>query len=565
MQLRFLVVLLLLLAAAAAASGGIIRVPEDQATIQAGIAAAVEGDTVIVSDGTFSGDGNRDIDFGGKGLLLQSENGAGNATIDAGGVARGFHFVSGETGASIVEGFTITNGYAGAQGGGIYCYQASPSIIDCVIAENASGDCGGGMCLNSSTPWISRCVIRDNDANLNGGGIYFSDGSPAEVDQTDITFNYAWSGGGITCNYTSPTLINCFITCNTAGYVGGGVQCHESDAILTHCTIYLNMSETEGGGLRCDSSDPVLTNCILWGSTPDEIWLYDSDPVITYSDINGGWSGAGNIDQNPDFLGDLDFHLEPGSPCVDAGKNAGVQVDFEGDVRPQGAGYDMGADENLPENTILNAVASDGLIEENGIDSDDYVLVAFFQPTTKPEITAENIDEILPLSDGHTWRDWSGELGAADWNMLGDQLYILLSVHPMGLPTVASGDTIRPFIPLVRTKKVVITGSFDPDASVTGGESPSPRTGLLPCSPNPFNPSTLIGFTLDSAGPVKITIFDISGRLVVTLADGDFEAGRHSVRWNGCNSARAQAGSGVYICRMEAGGASDTSTLVLVK
>jgi len=540
-------------------------VPEEQVTIQAGIDAASEGDTVLVSDGTFTGTGNRDIDFGGKGLLLQSEYGSDYVTIDAEGVARCFYFHSDETGASIVEGFTITNGYSGNSGGGIFCYRASPVIRDCVITGNLTENCGGGIYLSNSTPSISRCLIEDNDASLNGGGIYFSDGSPALVSDSEITGNAAWAGGGITCNYTSPTLVNCIVAMNLGTYVAGGVQCHESNAILNHCTIYSNDASTEGGGLRCDASNPILTNCILWGNTPEEIWTYSSDPVITYSDIQGGWPGTGNIDQNPKFVGGGDLHLTESSPCIDAGTNAGISSDIDGDVRPQGAGYDMGADENLPENTILNAVASDGLVEEEGIDGDDYVLIAFFQPTSKPEITAGNIDQILPLSSGHTWRDWSGELGAADWNILGDQIYILLSVHPMGSPTVAPGDTITPYLPLVRTKKAVITGSFDPEVSVAGGGSPELRTGLRSCFPNPFNPSTTIEFMIRSRGPVSLSIFDITGRLVVTLANGIFDEGRHSVRWNGNNENGAPVGSGVYVCKMTANGESDTVNLVLVK
>jgi len=117
--------------------------PADFNNIQAAINDE-DGDIVIVRDGTYTGEGNRDIDFLGKAIIVRSENGPENCIIDCqasyGDPHRGFYFHSGENRNSIVQGFTITNGFDGGwdcsglcSGGGILCLGASPTIINNII------------------------------------------------------------------------------------------------------------------------------------------------------------------------------------------------------------------------------------------------------------------------------------------------------------------------------------------------------------------------------------------------------------------------------------------------
>ena len=106
------------------------------------------------------------------------------------------------------------------------------------------------------------------------------------------------------------------------------------------------------------SSSPTVTNCILWGDSPPELSNYQSSPVVTYSDIQRGYAGTGNIYADPRFLDpdgpdnvpgteDDDLHLTEHSPCIDKGTSSGApDTDLEGNIRPQGAGYDMGAYES---------------------------------------------------------------------------------------------------------------------------------------------------------------------------------------------------------------------------
>jgi hypothetical protein len=93
-----------------------------------------------------------------------------------------------------------------------------------------------------------------------------------------------------------------------------------------------------------------VKNSILWGDTAttsgNEINFDTSTITVTYSDIEGGWTGNGNINVDPLFVGNGDYHLQAGSPCIDAGTAEGAPTsDIDGDSRPQGAGYDIGSDE----------------------------------------------------------------------------------------------------------------------------------------------------------------------------------------------------------------------------
>ena len=140
--------LFLLTSASATVHAKIIYVddngPADFSNIQAAIDDANDGDIIIVNPGTYTGDGNRDIDFKGKAITLRSTdpndpNIVDLTIIDCNHLGRGFFFHSGEDGNSILSGFTIMNGQA-AIGGGIYCEnQSGPTIANCVIKWNRAG------------------------------------------------------------------------------------------------------------------------------------------------------------------------------------------------------------------------------------------------------------------------------------------------------------------------------------------------------------------------------------------------------------------------------------------
>jgi len=149
-----------LLSTSTIVSAAIIHVPADQPTIQAGIDAAVNGDTVLVADGTYTGMGNKDLDFWGKAITVKSENGPDNCVIDCENNGRGFAFHMDEDENSIVDGFTIINGHTLGSGGGILCLvSSSPTIINNIISGCWAYDGGGGICSLSSSPIIDVLPI----------------------------------------------------------------------------------------------------------------------------------------------------------------------------------------------------------------------------------------------------------------------------------------------------------------------------------------------------------------------------------------------------------------------
>lgn len=304
----------------ACAQAAIVLVPAEQPTIQAGIDAAGEGDTVLVAAGTYSGRGNEEIGFHGIDRVLVSKAGAEATVIDVTGGVRGFELGPWETQASVIKGFTVTNARAnGGSGGGIKCKGASPRIMNCILANNYAYVKGGGIMCQSCSPILSNCLISDN----RGGGLFCLAASPILINCIVSDNRGTPEGGGLSCgSSSSPTLTNCVISRNSSWDEGGGLSCYSySSPTLTNCTISGNWAR-RGGGVRCSSmSTPVLTNCILWGNTRDQVSSYGGDPFLTYCDVEGGYEGEGNIDSPPLFrsIRSFSYLLGPNSPCIDAG------------------------------------------------------------------------------------------------------------------------------------------------------------------------------------------------------------------------------------------------------
>jgi len=203
-----------------------------------------------------------------------------------------------------ISGLKITGGRA-ASGGGIYCETSNPIIWrNTIIADSA--DWGAGIyCTVNANPVIANNIIAENKtigfpywAKL-GGGIFVNDNSSPRIINNLITYNNSQNwGGGIACNNNShPMIINNTISRNEAGKEGGGVVCW-------------------------NNSNPMIENTIVWDNAAPidpSINIFSSLPIVTYSDVQGGWSGTGNIDVDPLFADTLIFYLSSGSPCIDAG------------------------------------------------------------------------------------------------------------------------------------------------------------------------------------------------------------------------------------------------------
>ena len=284
-------------------------------TIQEGIDDAEDGDEIIVADGTYVGAGNRDLDFQGKSIVVRSESGPEACIIDCEHLGRGFYFHSGETEASIVDGFTIRHGYVdneyspgGAAGGAIYCSNSSPTIINCTITENTVGEGnearGGGIYCFESNPTITGCSISGNEAGGShtvgsGGGVYCHNSGPI-ITNCIITDNVSNYGGGVCCYwYSNPAIDYCLIAENQGDY-GGGISCEwHSNPTIAGCTITQNEADNgRGGGICCRvHSSPMITSCVIasnqahYGSGIHAHFY--SNPIVTHCTITENLHGSG--------------------------------------------------------------------------------------------------------------------------------------------------------------------------------------------------------------------------------------------------------------------------------
>lgn len=381
------------------AIGKTIRVakdgPADHATIQAAIDAASNGDTVLVAPGTYTGDGNRDIDFQGKAVTLKSKADAPSCVIQCGGrrplhvigrfpsvepeYHRGFYFHSREDANSVIQGFTITQGYMGPySGGAIYCEDSSPTIKDCIIVANVARS-GGGIAAFGSNIQVRNCLIKENAASWtehdSGGGMALARGN-ARVLNCLFTGNVATrQGGGLYCARGNYEVVNCTVSGNRVGHwgVGGGV-CFGPDG---EDTSHVRNSIVWGncGGYLGGDDVALPDNGILWvmGLTI-EYSLMGDDPNVLHDPhkrVTGSWitgdpkfAAPGRWDPNgtpgnlnDDFWVDGDYHLKSQagrwdlnagtwvkdavtSPCIDAGDpNSPVG----GEPAPNGGRINIGA------------------------------------------------------------------------------------------------------------------------------------------------------------------------------------------------------------------------------
>ena len=262
---------------------------------------------------------------------------------------------------------------AGGDGGAIYNHTSSPTIRSCWFLNNNAGEGaegggsgsrggdGGAVYNQSSSPLVINSSFNRNFAGRGGSGMSGGAGG---------------AGGAICSAGTSaPIVINSIFTDNNAGDgesgMGGGSggdggaissQGDEGTAVVANCS-FLDNRAGEGGTGRYGSQAPggaggavhvgdttsTITNSILWANTPDQI---GGTPTVTYSDIEGGFDGAGNIYAQPMFLERdelyrrFDLHLKPGSPCIDVGSTAALpadSADLDGDddiAEPLPSDYD---------------------------------------------------------------------------------------------------------------------------------------------------------------------------------------------------------------------------------
>lgn len=315
-----------------------VFVPADYPTIQEAISASRDGDTILVSEGIYKGEGNRDLDFSGKSITLRSMGSPEFTVIDCESLGRGAVFQHDETNETKLAGLTIQNASVKNRetpdGGALRVTgSANPHIENCIFRMNQA-DTGGALSIeDNASPVITGCRFESNEAIL-GGGISINGCSSPAITACSFTENRAWrgyhgngSGGGAwIAEHASPSLVNCIFSKNEGAQEGGAIAIfeHALPEVL-NCVIKENKSVL-GGGIYLDGHSeariietlitentgangpfatgsgggifargnacPVIEDCVISnniaGQTGGGICFLDtSQPVISHCDISG--------------------------------------------------------------------------------------------------------------------------------------------------------------------------------------------------------------------------------------------------------------------------------------
>ena len=379
--------------------------------LQSALAATSSGEEIWVAAGTYKPTSGTDRTvsfvlkngvavyggFAGIETLLSQRNHETNITVLSGDIGNvndnsdnSYHVVVGSNTnySAVLDGFTVTGGNANQSqldtGGGMLNYRGSPTVSNVLFSANSAG-LGGGMynggdpgLINDgshpvlmnvvfdgnsaiegggmenqfySSPTLTNVTFRSNTAIRSGGGMLNNSYSNPVLMNVTFSGNSASGGGGMANGQSSPTLTNVTFKDNSATDIGGGLyNLYVSSLSITNVTFSGNEAG-QGGGIYNEYAFPIITNSILYSNIGGEIYNYSGTSTVTYSIVQGGYPGTGNLDADP-LLGPLQDNggftqtmaLSSGSSAVDAGDDSNCpETDQRGVSRPQGSRCDIGA------------------------------------------------------------------------------------------------------------------------------------------------------------------------------------------------------------------------------
>ncbi|MHC4535048.1 MAG: right-handed parallel beta-helix repeat-containing protein, partial [Planctomycetota bacterium] len=355
-----------------------------------------EGPDTVLEGFTITGGNANGVypdDRGGGMLNNNSSPTVTNCTFTGNTASAGGGMWNEEYSSPTVTNCTFSENLAGYGGGMHNENSSSPILTDCSFSGNSASRYGGGMYSKLSSPTVTNCTFSGNSAGSVAGGtvnvnkskpnmiqpsfLYCMGGGMCNIASSPTVTNCTFSGnsteqfgGGMYNQSIGPALVNCTFIGNTARDGGGGM-CNNvnSNTTVTNCTFSENSTGGYGGGMyNFNDSNPTIANCILWNNTASLSGPQISGlATVTYSDVQGGWSGTGNIDADPLFA-DADLRLSTGSPCINAGSNAALP--------PDTADLDSDGDttEPIPLDLDGNARIFNGVVDMGAYESQEVTL-----------------------------------------------------------------------------------------------------------------------------------------------------------------------------------------------
>ncbi len=340
----------------------------DYPTIQHAVQAANDGDTIALTDGTFTGHGNRNVSYLGKAITIESLSGNPATCImdcegSAADPARAFEFSAGEPEGAALVGVTIAGGWMtdSPAGGAILCVgPCSPSITNCRFV--ACRDCAI-LCTNGSRPHISECFFYQNEG-LYGGGIGSEEGHPTITD-CEFLENTAYMGGGVHGHAGTIEVTDCTFLGNTATSWGGGLGLlYSCVGTITGCWFEGNAADDAAGALNIHFAEGVIHGCTFVANTAPDGGAFASGKVafadLTHCTFWGNISSSGAAL----FCGEYQTTLEntviafngPGSAIANAGDVILTCCDIYGNAGGDwvyGLEEQLGIDGNIAEDPLF--------------------------------------------------------------------------------------------------------------------------------------------------------------------------------------------------------------------
>ncbi len=420
-----------------------------------------------------------------------------------------------------------------APGGALTAFNTRLRISQCTFTDNFRYQDGGAMHLDSAWAEITGCNISGNIVNFNGGGIYIYESqcliSDCLIDNNQIMEN-ATGGGGIYCKYSTVLVENSIISNNFGGTslsYGGGIRIINSIMNITGSCINNNFCANQGGGIRLGTGSQLqMDHC-----------------VIAFNEANdaGGGICIDSFDSFPQFISNCTFY---GNITHTVG--SAISCIYSGSAY------------------VVNSIIANNqdlygfYISYPDLNSFDYGC-AF-------ENEGGNFGGALPIA--------LGELTTVNANGDPCDNYYNIFLNPLFADT-SNGD-----FHLTENSPCIDAGApdspLDPDSTIADiGAFYFPHTvdveyndpAEIPtefcfynCYPNPFNPETILKFDLPVSSEITLKVYDITGRVIVSLAEGLFSPGVYQFKFNGSNLS-----SGIYFAILIAGNFSQTQKLVLMK
>lgn len=583
-------------------TANIINIPSDYLTIQEGIDASVNGDTVLVQPGTYT----ENINFNGKNIVLGSlfittrdTSYISKTIIDGNNLDRVVTFNNGETNDAQLSGFTITNGG-----------RTDPSY----------NKDGGGIFCDNSSPLLSHLAVRNNQVNASGGGIFLTS-YYGSINNVSITNNISsGSRGGLYADLSNFTLSESTISHNRTGYLGGGVCLRESDEVdLNHLLIYKNEADFDGGGIYINEvaktniiQSTITENMIQGGRYGSGIMLQNIFSVvnivnsIVYRNYRGNahralftwsgtynvahscigesyngqdwvteWGGEGNIYDYPNYVNrsEEDYNLSESSPCIETGTdfyvmNGDTLINYL-DFQFTGVVPDMGYFQSNFINIHPGDTDNNGIVEANDILP---IGINFLKegPQRNTATLAWNPQTVLKWDDiSMTYADANGDgiiderdiIGiGVNWGNSHTMISQNNSISISDNIIEEHRDSFQKLYNSLKGDSDAIHSMKDLLREILDIQIPK-QFKLYNNYPNPFNSSTILKFDLPISEVVTIKIFNILGQEVFTpINDILYSEGTHFLKLDLNNLS-----GGIYYYQLKTESNTITKKMALVK